>query len=555
MAEGLAVAAPPAAAAPSAPAPAAAPSVPASSAPAAAPAAAPVEVPSAQPVAAPEAGAAAAPAPVAGAEPKQSDFEGDIVSFLEAHNEWERKQGEDGEAAPAEVPAAEAAPAAEGEAEAQPAAEGEEKPWAPEPEQALTPEALNALAIKSPELQAAFDANPEVKNALFAMARTNAKAAPILEVFPNVESAKFAAEAAGTMVTLRSSFLEAVDTPEQFPNAYAQFADEFAIKDKDGKAVLDSEGNPTYGDDFHMLNDYVVDTYHDIEIGDLEAQLQAGTFASEDDRERADIALQALKFVKDWKAGKIGTAKPDLSGLTPEARAYYEQKEAELDAREKALGTKGKEQNAEQRKAERANYETSVQRKVGSSVGKRLQNMLAEKEKTGVFIPSYILDAKDPATGISVFAKTMIDQFEESTYGRRDQATGKIIGGVAFIRNQAKMLAQRPPSPEAEQARVDFANQLIDEHFPAIFDKNLRQIQQKEIADRQKRQGKQETREQLAVREPRAGGGAGTPKAATPQEAMTQAYKWVDEQFPDLPPAERTEKAIIKKNELMGSRY
>ena len=345
MAEGLAVAAPPAAAAPSAPAPAAAPSVPASSAPAAAPAAAPVEVPSAQPVAAPEAGAAAAPAPVAGAEPKQSDFEGDIVSFLEAHNEWERKQGEDGEAAPAEVPAAEAAPAAEGEAEAQPAAEGEEKPWAPEPEQALTPEALNALAIKSPELQAAFDANPEVKNALFAMARTNAKAAPILEVFPNVESAKFAAEAAGTMVTLRSSFLEAVDTPEQFPNAYAQFADEFAIKDKDGKAVLDSEGNPTYGDDFHMLNDYVVDTYHDIEIGDLEAQLQAGTFASEDDRERADMALQALKFVKDWKAGKIGTAKPDLSGLTPEARAYYEQKEAELDAREKALGTKGKEQN------------------------------------------------------------------------------------------------------------------------------------------------------------------------------------------------------------------
>ena len=143
--------------------------------------------------------AATAPAPVAGGEPKQSDFEGDIVSFLEAHNEWERKQGEYGEAAPAEVPAA----------EAQPAAEGEEKPWAPEPEQALTPEALNALAIKSPELQAAFDANPEVKNALFAMARTNAKAAPILEVFPNVESAKFAAEAAGTMVTLRSSFLDA----------------------------------------------------------------------------------------------------------------------------------------------------------------------------------------------------------------------------------------------------------------------------------------------------------------------------------------------------------
>ncbi len=362
MPEGIAVAAP-VAAAPSAPAPATVPSVPATSAPAATPAAAPVEVPSAEPTGTTEATPAAAAPAIAGGEPKQTDFEGDIVGFLEAHNEWERKQSGEKPAA-AETPAEEAAPAGEEKpAEEQPA--GEEKPWAPEPEQSLTPESLSALASKSPELQAAFDASPEVKNAIYAMARTNAKAAPILEVFPNLESAQFAAQQAGTAVNLRSGFLEAADNPEQFPAAFEQFADEFAIKDKDGKPVLDAEGNPTYGDDFHMLNDYIVDTYHDVEIQDLESQIQADKFGSEEQRERADMALQALKFIKDWRKGGGDSAKPDLSGLSPEARAYYEQKEREISEREAALGQQGKAQNADQRKAERATYEKDVLSTVG----------------------------------------------------------------------------------------------------------------------------------------------------------------------------------------------
>ena len=76
----------------------------------------------------------------------------------------------------------------------------EQQPKVAEPDQCLTPEALNALAAKSPELKAAMDASPEVKNALFAMARTNAKAEPVLKYFPNEESAKFAAETSNTMV-------------------------------------------------------------------------------------------------------------------------------------------------------------------------------------------------------------------------------------------------------------------------------------------------------------------------------------------------------------------
>jgi hypothetical protein len=522
-----------------------------------------VETPAAQPSSLPASTQAPATstetsvsAPASGTskpEPQQSEFEGDIVSFLDAHSAWERERdgiteeqpsAAETNQAPAETPAAEAETKVEEQAQQQ----------AAEPEQAVTPEALNALAAKSPELQAAFDANPEVKNALFAMARTNAKAAPILEVFPNVESAKFAAEAAGTVVNLRTGFLEAVDNPENFPTAFADFADQFAIKDKDGKSVLDAQGNPTFGEDFHMLNDHIVDTYHDVEIGDLESQLQKGQFRTEDEREQADMALQALKFIKEWRKGEPTENKPDLSGLSPEAKAYYEAKEREISQREEALGMKGKAQTAEQRKQERNNYEVSVATKVGGSVGKRLKGLIDEKDKIGAFIPSYVLEAIDPSSGIPVFSKTICDKFEEATYGRRDKATGKIIGGVAFIREQAAMLRNRPPSPEAEQARIDFAQRLIDEHLPQIFEKEFRSIQNKERADRERIQGRSEVREQLAEREPRAGGSAGTPKSITPQDAMKDAYAWVDQQYPDLDGAERTEKALIKKNAIMAGR-
>jgi hypothetical protein len=89
--------------------------------------------------------------------------------------------------------------------------------------------------------------------------------------------------------------------------------------------------------------------------------------------------------------------------------------------------------------------------------------------------------------------------------------------------------------------------------LPTIYNQVKRDLQNKDIADRRKRSGNVQTREEMAAREPR-GGGAPQPKAFDQASAMSEAYKFVDQNFPDLDPQERTYRALTKKNELMGGR-
>jgi hypothetical protein len=347
------------------------------------------------------------------------------------------------------------------------------KPVEPSPRRNLqpkrqtpTPEALAAFMDQAPDFKATLEANPQIKGALFSMSKKLAVAEPIAQLFAgSVDAAKFAEQASRTMVDVRSGFLEAAESGS-IENAFQRFAEEFQERDEKGNPRVDAAGNPVYGDDFHMMNDYVVDTYHSIEIADLEASLNANQFASEEAREAADMALQAFKYIQDYKSGKIGEHKPDLSKLDPDTKAFYEKKEAELAERENKLNGEKKNQTVQEKQAERANFEQGVARKVGGTVGKRLSDMIAAKEAAGVFIPGYVMEAKDPGTGIPMFAKNLLDKFEEATYGRYDKgATEGHRRRRPTSVTVLAMLARRPPSPEAEQDRVNFALQLLDNHL------------------------------------------------------------------------------------------
>lgn len=539
-----------------APAPAAAPS----SAPSSAPSPAPVSSPATPPPAAPPVAPPAAPAPVeapapaaapaaapAGKpEPKSSDFANDAQgqeAFLNEHMAWEREKGG------AEVPPVEETkPPVE---EPKPA-EGETKPIDPESKEAkeetelaelaepqpVTPESITKWTEQDPAFKSVLAANPKLNGELHAMARVNAKASEMLKIYPNAEAARFANQTAGQLVNMRSAFAHAVDEPETFPQAYEQFAENFMVRDKEGKPVLDQAGMPTFDQDFHMLNNHTVDSWIEGEIEDFRDLVKASP-----DDEDLSIALSALEHVRNLKTKReAGPQPPDKSMLTPEQRAWQEQVEADLKARGEKLEGQNRAQTQAEKKTERANYTAAVNRKIGSAVGKTLDTWLADKAQNDVFLPTYVTDAKNK-DGQSIFAIQIFNEFNEK------------VMSVAHYRDQLAALERLPPSPENEKLRVNFYTQLTHDLMPDIMDAQLRQVQRTEIADRKRRQGNAEKRSQVAVVEPLSGSASSNTQTFTEETAMAQAYKNVDAKYGDtVSRVDRTVYALNEKNRLMASR-
>lgn len=530
-------------------APTSAPSAPSSSTP---PPVAPPSTPPSPPPStteitptAPPAESTSAPSAAPKAQPTQADFDGDPEAFLTALHAWERETGQVAEAPPEdqievpkpEPPKAEEVPAVEAPKVDEPAKKEEAKeevapPEVKAPEKSdATPETINALLTKDPALKAALDANPEAKRTVFAMARVNAKAQGLLEIFPNAEAGKFANDTANQYVGMKSAFENAVDNPETFPDAFEQFASQFQIT-KDGKPVLDSAGNPVFDKDFHMLMNHVVDAYIDDEISEFEKLVETSN------DENDNIALSALRFVKELKEKRLGEAKaPDMSKLTPEQQAWQQRQQAAFDEERKRLGLETQQLTSEQKKATRTAWEKSGNQKIGASVGKFLDTFLKEKEQQNVFLPSYVTDVKDPVTGQSMFAIQVFNEFN------------KKVMSIAHLNQQLIALKNSAPTPENEALRVQFYNQQVADFLPDILEKHLSQVQQKERGDREKRQGKFEEREKVAHVEPQ-GGAATSPVNLTDETAMQQATKNVDARYPDLDGPTRMEKILIERNRI-----
>jgi hypothetical protein len=126
---------------------------------------------------------------------------------------------------------------------------------------------------------------------------------------------------------------------------------------------------------------------------------------------------------------------------------------------------------------------------------------------------------------------------------------------VAYLNDQIQALERLPPSPESEQARVDFFNQLIDDFMPDIMERHLRQVQRTEIADRKKREASAEKRKQVASVEPAGGSTVGPQSFTTPETAMAAAYKAVDAKYGDtIDRVKRTELALNEMNRLTAVR-
>lgn len=528
-----AIAAPVAAPAPSAPA---APSTPAP-APVAPAAPAPTPTPTATP-ATPATPSTSTPAtPVATPEPNRAEFGDNIEGFLSAHIAWEEAQNADTpaeeDAVNADAPAADAPAADAPAAEETPAAEAD-KPAAEEVHPAATPEFMAGAMEKNEQFKAALEADPALKGQLFQMARQNAKLAPMGEIFPNVESAKFASETANKFVGMRTAFMLGTEDPTHFDNAFNQLVNEFTEVDANGNPVMEN-GRPKLGEDFHMLASRMVEGRDTDRIASLEAALEANKFLSDEARENHEQALLAAQFLKSFDAADpMDLNKPDLSGLSPEALKAFEDREKAIRDQEEKLGIKQKASKKEDRIAERRTYENSFNSKYGASLGERLGKKISERLTAGADIPQYVLESRDPKTGVSVFALNVFEQVKAKIKADPD---------AMF---KAGQLQIAKPSDDALNQRLAFHMGEVDKYLDEVLDAEIRKASRKAAP--------KAVDSSAAAVEPK-GASASRPRVMTAEAAMTEAKRTVDAKFAGkyVDQADKMAEYIKEKNRLMGN--
>jgi len=471
---------------------------------------------------------------------------GGIEQFLKARNAWEEEHP-DGtvlttgdEVIDPDAPAAEAAAAAE--AEDKPAAEAD-KPADAKPAEvdAPTPAALAKILEDNPDLKTALEASPEAKGAIWSMARQNAKAAPVLEIFPNVEAAKFAQTNANDFVTLKTAFTLA-DSPEKIASASDLFLEQFKVVDDKGAPVLDAKGNPTYGDDLELFTNHMTTRNISARIDVLKEKITANQFTTEEGKDNAEQALSALEFGLAYlEAGDADELdKPNLDGLTPEQKAWQEREQKKITDEKERLGIKDKQMSKQQVAAAREANRTEYRKQFGGSVGKYLGNYLKQKEEAGVAIPRLLVTMTDKS-GLSLFAKTALDRLNDK------------LESMPTVRSNSATFEMNAINEEGLKARLKYGDDLKDEYLPTIIDDLLREagVTLKDEAD--DKIASRDARRADARTEP-AGGLPSSPRHMSDEQLMKEAYKNVDTKFPGIDGAQRMQKALMERDRLQSGR-
>lgn len=468
---------------------------------------------------------AASAAPLAEKEPSQSDYSNDaegLEQFLNDRDAWRQKhakQEPEGESQPEERSATESVEP-----------EKEQRQETPREKDAAspTPQKIDEWSAKDPGFRAALEANPQLKGELFALARMNEKAKPVLELLPTLEEAKFAVENANTLVQLRTGLMLAVEDPERLPETFDKLQDLFRVKDANGEYLRDEQGNYKLADDYALLRNQFVDdglrgtlTPLKQKMEQLRERLANGVYPSQAARsldenayQESEYAVAALEYAQAILNGETGDAAlPELpDDATPAQREFQERlrRQAEEQARARQTNTK------EQRLQQRQQYRNKLLTNWNSGIGKALDEAVASERSSGGYIPDFILQEKwiNPQTGqptnVSNFAMQVKLDFD-----RR-------VLGMPGVRQKLAELEMLPPGPESEAAAAAYQQELRAAYLPDVVQSHLRRIQDGLLQGQRQRQERLAEIGRVASVEPRSGS-TPQPQSLTPAQINAKA--------------------------------
>ncbi|HEV2986870.1 MAG TPA: hypothetical protein VG759_00400, partial [Candidatus Angelobacter sp.] len=337
-------------------------------------------------------------------------------------------------AAPEEQPSAEDAPDDQqrrrpGEVELAQAPEAQtedEQREQPEPgldlegDDVFSPRDLNERINGNPALRQALAADPALRNAMFRNARLAAETSKYKEVFPDVESAQYAAQQASTFREVDDLFLNATND-QGIARFLWKWTEMATVRDEQGNPILE-RGIPKVHPAFESLLNHMRSS--DFEFMRKNAE-----------RDGDQELMAALDIVRE-RSSPASQARDEE--LPPHIRAAAEQ----IRARESELNRR----QLEQQYAEQARFNHVV----GEEVTQKIDALI------------------EPALD-----KAALSDFVRQTAREKiDSAILENLGRNRFFQARMAELDRYPLTPEARQQRLN----LIMSHVQAVAGPVVRQV-------------------------------------------------------------------------------
>lgn len=343
---------------------------------------------------------------------------------------------------PAADPAATVKTPEEIEAEAKAAQEELDKEFNLEEPSALEPEALSAMLRENEEFRAIVEADPKLKGQLYKTAREAAALKPYRELFPDVESAKIAAETSTQFNDLRGVFMTST-TREGAMATLSQIAQLCGEVDDQGAPVLDAQGHQIIGEDFYGFVDNVIAIDLANRRQQVEERLEKNLYRSDEEREKDEQRLSAMNILK----GEDSPA-PAASGELPEA---LKAKAAEIEREHAKLNDH---KTAEQ-KAQHQAYEQGVKTASVNKLKSNIDGIIESVVRQGAVIAPFVREALPEKIGAKFVARMKAD---------------KVLGA------QLEQMARELPATEAaKNRRLARFQTAVETYLPDIAREVLRE--------------------------------------------------------------------------------
>ena len=258
-------------------------------------------------------------------------------------------------------------------------------------------EALSQMVADNPEFGKLLAADPKLKGQLYKTAREAAELKPYREIFPDLDSAKSAAESATTWNGVRETFMGST-TREGTMATLNKMAELSYERDDEGNVVMEN-GNPVIGQDFFDFVDHTVAIDLEHRKAEIEARFKANQYHLKPGITQAEVdAAYALD------QGRLALL-DDLMGQVEETREPEPEelrlKRESLDRREKALNEKQHGEKVEERTKFEGGLQTEAKTRLTTGISKIIANM----EKQGGVISPYLKELLPQVIASKVVAK------------------------------------------------------------------------------------------------------------------------------------------------------